>query len=113
MDRNSTAVRLRQSDAVDDRLMEVLRVGARQLVKQPWIGRSRPSLTEPAALRLPDGRARLVRNGHTPEREVQTRSGAVAVSHPKVRASCMMQSISRRRRSSVVPPSDSSGRCAP
>ena len=41
-------------------------------------------LAERAGLELLDGRARLVRHGHAPERAVQTGIGAVAVARPKV-----------------------------
>ncbi len=36
-------------------------------------------------LRLPDGRARLVRHGHGPERDIQTGIGSVAVARPRIR----------------------------
>ena len=36
-------------------------------------------------LRLPDGRARLVRHGHGPEREIQTGIGPVPVARVRVR----------------------------
>lgn len=85
MDENSNVVRLRQPDDVDDPLTEVLRAGARQLLAQAVELEVEAFLAERAGLRLPDGRARLVRHGHAPERAVQTGIGAVAVSRPKVR----------------------------
>jgi hypothetical protein len=42
-------------------------------------------LADRADLRLPDGRTRLVRHGHAPEREIQTGIDAVAVVRPKLR----------------------------
>lgn len=42
-------------------------------------------LDQHANVRLPDGRQALVRNGHLPERTVQTGIGDVEVKVPKVR----------------------------
>ena len=85
MEQSTNVVRLRQPDDVDDPLTEVLRAGARQLLAQAVELEVEDFLAERAALRLPDGRARLVRHGHAAEREVQTGIGAVVVSRPKVR----------------------------
>jgi transposase-like protein len=85
MDENSNVVRLRQPDAINDPLTEVLRAGARQLLAQAVELEVEAYLAERAGLKLPDGRSRLVRHGHAPERDVQTGIGAVAVSRPKVR----------------------------
>ena len=85
MEQCTNVVRLRQPDDVDDPLTEVLRAGARQLLAQAVELEVEDFLAERAALRLPDGRARLVRHGHAAEREVQTGIGAVVVSRPKVR----------------------------
>ena len=74
-----------QPDAVDDPLTEVLRTGARQLLAQAVELEVEAFLAERAGLKLTDGRVRLVRHGHAPERAVQTGIGAVAVSRPKVR----------------------------
>jgi transposase-like protein len=85
MDENSNVVRLRQPDEIDDPLTEVLRAGARQLLAQAVELEVEAFLAERADLKLVDGRTRLVRHGHGPEREVQTGIGAVAVARPKVR----------------------------
>ena len=85
MEDDSNVVRLRQPDTIDDPLTAVLRAGARQLLAQAVELEVDAFLAERAALKLPDGRARLVRHGHAPEREVQTGIGAVAVARPKVR----------------------------
>ena len=85
MEENSNVVRLRQPDSIDDPLTEVLRAGARQLLAQAVELEVEAFLAERAGLKLPDGRARLVRHGHGPDREVQTGIGAVAVARPKVR----------------------------
>ena len=85
MEQHSNVVRLRQPDTIDDPLTEVLRAGARQLLAQAVELEVEAFLAERSSLKLPDGRARLVRHGHAPEREVQTGIGAVAVARPKVR----------------------------
>ena len=85
MEENSNVVRLRQPAAIDDPLTEVLRAGARQLLAQAVELEIESFLAERAGFKLADGRARLVRHGHGPERAVQTGIGAVAVARPKVR----------------------------
>ena len=85
MEQYSNIVRLRQPDAIDDPLTEVLRAGARQLLTRAVELEVEAFLAERADLKLADGRARLVRHGHGPERAVQTGIGAVAVARPKVR----------------------------
>ena len=104
MDENSNVVRLRQPDVVDDPLTEVLRAGARQLLAQAVELEVETFLAERAALKLPDGRARLVRHGHAPEREVQTGIGAVAVSRPKVRDRGAAESEEHIRFTSAILP---------
>ena len=78
-------VRFRQPDEVDDPLTEMLRVGARRLLAQAVEFEAEAFLASREGLRLPDGRARLVRHGHGPEREVQTGIGPVAVARVKIR----------------------------
>ncbi|MGI4764668.1 MAG: IS256 family transposase, partial [Janthinobacterium lividum] len=104
MDQSTNVVRLRQPDDVDDPLTEVLRAGARQLLAQAVELEVEAFLAERAALRLPDGRARLVRHGHAPEREVQTGIGAVAVSRPKVRDRGAAEGEERIRFTSAILP---------
>ena len=104
MEENSNVVRLRQPDAVDDPLTEVLRAGARQLLAQAVELEVEAFLAERAGLKLPDGRARLVRHGHAPEREVQTGIGAVAVARPKVRDRGAAEGEDRIRFTSAILP---------
>ena len=78
-------VRFRQPDDVDDPLTEMLRVGARRLLAQAVEFEAEAFLASREALRLPDGRSRLVRHGHGPEREVQTGIGPVPVARVKIR----------------------------
>ncbi len=78
-------VRLRQPDDVDDPLTEMLRAGARRLLAQAVELEAEAFLASREALRLPDGRSRLVRHGHGPEREIQTGIGPVPVARVKIR----------------------------
>ena len=77
--------RLRQPDEVDDPLSDVLRAGARRLLAQAVELEAEAFLAGMQELKLPDGRARLVRHGHGPERPIQTGIGAVGVSRVKIR----------------------------
>ena len=104
MDENNNVVRLRQPDAIDDPLTEVLRAGARQLLAQAVELEVEAFLAERAGLRLPDGRARLVRHGYAPEREVQTGIGAVSVARPKVRDRGAAEGGERIRFTSAILP---------
>lgn len=85
MDSPSTVIRLRQPDEIDDPLTEVLRAGARRLLAQAVEMEAEAFLASMQDLRLPDGRARLVRHGHGPERDIQTGIGSVAVARVRIR----------------------------
>ncbi len=61
-------VRLHQHDDVDDPLTDMLRTGARWLLAQAAEMEAEAFLAGMQNLKLPDGRARLVRHGHGPER---------------------------------------------
>ncbi len=75
MTSDTTVVALRQPEAVEDPLTAVLRRGARRLLAQAVEAEAEAFLAGMEGLRLPDGRARLVRHGHGPERLVQTGVG--------------------------------------
>jgi len=85
MSSSSTVISFRQPDAVDDPLTAVLRDGARRLLAQAVEAEAEAFLATMREMRLPDGRERLVRHGHGPEREVQTGIGPVAVRRAKLR----------------------------
>lgn len=80
-----TVVRLRQPGEVDDPLTEVLRAGARRLLTQAIEAEVESFLASVKDEKLPDGRDRVVRHGHGPEREIQTGIGPVPVRRAKVR----------------------------
>src|SRR3954453_2646474 len=81
----TNVARLRQPDAIDDPLTEVLRAGARRLLAQAVEIEAEAFLVAMQDLRLPDGRARLVRHGHGPERAIQTGIGPVPVARVRIR----------------------------
>lgn len=72
-------------DTHDDPLTSVLREGARRLLAQAVEAEAEAFLSAMAGERLADGRARVVRHGHGPERTIQTGIGAVAVKRAKLR----------------------------
>ena len=68
-----------------DPLTEVLRSGARALLAQAVEAEVAALLSGHADKLTDDGRQRLVRHGHLPEREIMTGIGPVAVRCPRVR----------------------------
>jgi putative transposase len=68
-----------------DPLADILRTGARDLIQQAVEAELSVLLEAHSGDRTEDGRARLVRHGHLPEREVITGIGAVPVNVPRVR----------------------------
>ena len=85
MSRDTTVVRLRQPDVIDDPLSELAREGARRMLAQALIAEADAFVTMWKDVKLPDGRDRVVRHGHGPERAIQTGVGPVAVRRAKVR----------------------------
>jgi putative transposase len=68
-----------------DALTDVIRDGARKLIEQAIEVELAALMAAFAEDKLEDGRARLVRHGHLPEREVLTGVGPVPVKVPRVR----------------------------
>jgi putative transposase len=73
------------ASVTDDPLLAVLREGARRMLMQAIEAEVEAFLAAHAGLVDAQGRRRLVRNGHAPERQIQTGIGALAVRRPKVR----------------------------
>src|SRR4051794_15021736 len=69
----------------DDPLLAVLREGARRMLTRAVEAEVEAFLAAHADLTDGQGRRRLVRNGHAPERSIQTGIGPLAVSRPRVR----------------------------
>lgn len=67
------------SGSAPDALTEVIRAGARKLIEQAIEAEMAVLLAAFSDERIADGRARLVRHGTLPEREVLTGIGPVAV----------------------------------
>ena len=82
---DDNVVQLIQPGSFSDPLTEVLRDGARSLLAKAVEAEVAAFLTKHADLKTDDGRNRLVRHGHLPEREVMTGIGPVAVRQPRVR----------------------------
>ena len=73
-------------DAIPDALTALLRSGAQLLINQAVEAELQELLSQHSGRRTEDGNAVEVRNGHFPERELQTGLGPVTVKIPKVRA---------------------------
>jgi len=106
MDENNVVnvVRLTEPGTFVDGLTEVLRNGARKLLTQAveaevadFLGRHSDLVTE-------EGRQRLVRHGHLPEREIMTGIGPVAVRAPRVRDRVGQAESRIRFSSAILPP---------
>jgi len=70
---------------IADPLTELLRNGARDLIRQAVEAELGAMLSEYEDLKLIDGRQAIVRNGYLPERTIQTGVGDVRIKVPKVR----------------------------
>src|SRR4051795_11387274 len=73
------------SGVMDDPLLAVLREGARRMLRQAIEAEVEAFLATHAGLVDQQGRRRLVRNGHAPERRLQTGIGPLEVWRPKLR----------------------------
>jgi len=85
MNETINIVRLRQSDEINDPLTDVLRSGARRLLAQAVEMEADDFIAARKELKLADGRDRIVRHGHGPERSIQTGIGPVPVRRVKIR----------------------------
>ena len=73
-------------DAISDPLTALLRSGAQQLINQAVEAELQELLSQYSDRRTDDGHSVVVRNGHLPERNLQTSLGPVTVKVPKVRS---------------------------
>ena len=85
MKTDNTVLAFHHRDEIDDPLTCVLRDGARRLLAQAIEAEAEAFLTMMKDERLSDGRARLVRHGHGPQRTIQTGIGPVRVRRAKLR----------------------------
>src|SRR3954468_10779727 len=91
------------SGVTDDPLLAVLREGARRMLMQAIEAEVEMFLAAHSGLVDEGGRRRLVRNGHAPERQIQTGIGPVQVRRPKVRDRATEGSQPIRFTSAVLP----------
>ena len=81
----NTTKREQSREAVSDALTDVLRNGARKLLLAAVEEELEFFLQGYSSLRLLDGRAAVVRNGHLPSRRIQTGIGEIEIQVPKTR----------------------------
>jgi putative transposase len=79
MEKITTVLPFRQADFVNDPLTEIARDGARRMLAVAIGAEIDEFVAAFAHLSLPDGRQRLVRHGHAPERAIQTGIGPIEV----------------------------------
>jgi transposase-like protein len=89
---------------VDDPITEILRNGARKLLTQALETEIEIFISQYRDFKDELGRQRIVRNGHLPEREIQTGIGAVAVKAPRIRDRHPQATKRIRFSSSILPP---------
>jgi transposase-like protein len=92
------------ASVTDDPLLAVLQEGARRMLLQAIEAEVEAFLAAHAELVDAQGRRRLVRNGHAPERQIQTGIGSLAVRRPKVRDRGARGDEPIRFSSAVLPP---------
>ena len=97
-------VKLIQPAEFSDPLTEVLREGARALLAQAVEAEVAAFLGSHANTHTEDGRQRLVRHGHRPERAIMTGLGPVAVRAPRVRDRTGAGESRIRFTSAILPP---------
>jgi len=100
----TSIIRFRQPDDIDDPLTQILRAGARKLLAEAIEREAEVFLAQMRDLKLPDGRERLVRHGHGPERTIQTGIGPVDVSRVKLRDRGATSEADRIRFTSAILP---------
>ncbi len=101
---DNNVLKLSQPSTFSDPLTEVLRNGARSLLAQAVEAEVAAFLGSHAEERTDEGRQRLVRHGHLPEREIMTGIGPVAVRGPRVRDRTGLGADRIRFSSALLPP---------
>ena len=82
----SNIVEFAGRDTISDPLTELLRKGARELLQSAVEAELEAFMAQFQDRKTPAGHAAVVRNGHHPERAVQTGIGPVTVQVPRVRS---------------------------
>jgi putative transposase len=83
--KKSNVIELRGPESARDALTELVRDGARKLIKEALESELEELLARFAEERLEDGRQRVVRNGYHEERSIQTGVGPISAEVPRVR----------------------------
>ena len=100
----SNVFKLSQPGTFSDPLTEVLRSGARSLLAHAIEAEVAAFLGNHADTLTADGRRRLVRHGHLPEREIVTGIGPIVVRAPRVRDRAGRDGERIRFSSVILPP---------
>src|ERR1700733_5407463 len=85
MSQSTTEIRIVPLAPTQDVLTDLLRDGARRLLAQAIEAEVAARVDDHAHLKDDQGRRQVIRNGHLPERAIQTGIGAVEVQQPRVR----------------------------
>jgi putative transposase len=85
MNESTTDIRIVPLPTGQDVLTEVLRDGARKMLAQAVEAEVAAWIADHAHLKDESGRRQVVRNGHLPERTIQTGLGLIEVEQPRVR----------------------------
>src|SRR6202166_1958629 len=101
---DTNVFQLSQPGTFSNPLTEVLRSGARALLSQAVEAKVAALLSCHADKLTDDGRQRLVRHGHLPEREIMTGIGPVSVRCPRVRDRAADGGERIRFTSAILPP---------
>ena len=101
---DNSVLKLSQPSTFSDPLTEVLRSGARSLLARAVEAEVAAFLDGHSEARTEEGRRRLVRHGHLPEREIMTGIGPVAVRAPRVRDRTGQGADRIRFSSALLPP---------
>ena len=101
---DNTVLKHSQPSTFSDPLTEVLRSGARSLLARAVEAEVAAFLDGHSEARTEEGRRRLVRHGHLPEREIMTGIGPVAVRAPRVRDRTGQGADRIRFSSALLPP---------
>jgi len=98
-------IELKKPDTfIDDPITQILRLGARKLITQALETEIDIFINQYKELTDELGRQRIVRNGHLPERQIQTGIGPVPVKAPRVRDRNHNPSKRISFRSTILPP---------
>lgn len=102
---NDNVIELQKTTTfIDDPITEILRQGARKLLAQALETEIEVFINQYKDLKDELSRQRIVRNGHLPERDIQTGIGAVPVKAPRIRDRHIRPSKRIKFSSSILPP---------